>query len=86
MKVYFFVDGDGTENVSNFLPRRHPSEAFWVVEECVSINGKATIRDALTELPRGTVKTLFGRELTWDDLPIKIDYSQGDAKISAAAG
>lgn len=72
-ECYFFVDEDGTENVSNLPPKKHPKEGFWIVTK--EENGKESIVwDAITELPRGTIKALFKVELTWDSAPIKIDW------------
>lgn len=66
--TYFFVDDDGTENVSNIAPIRNLKERFWEIP--IIIRGKQF--DALVELPRGTINTLFGKTLTWDDEPIQI--------------
>lgn len=71
MKTYFFVDGDGTENVSNHLPIRHHTESFWTCEEK---NSDGITIDLITELPRGTIEALFKLKLTWNDSPIMIEY------------
>jgi hypothetical protein len=73
MDCYFFVDEDGTENVSNLPPKRHKTEPFWIVtKEC---KGKEVILyDAITELPQSTIEALFRVKLTWADNPIKITW------------
>ena len=87
MTCYFFVDNDGTENVSNRPPLRHPSQKFWVVLKSnkTDINklpytkdtiDNETDYDSIVELPRNTIKTLFGKTLTWKDSPIKISYDE----------
>jgi hypothetical protein len=70
---YFFVDGDGTENVSNLPPIRHFKHSFWIVynEKTSEIN-----YDAIVELPKGTINKLFGKDLTFDDNPIKIEMHE----------
>lgn len=86
MACYFFVDSDGTENVSNHPPMRHPKNKFWVVLKDDVLNGdipyidkynidKLISYDSITELPRNTIKSLFGKTLTWEDSPIKIDFN-----------
>ena len=86
---FFFVDADGTENVSNIMPTRHDSEPFWVIikkkiiydESCHhDIVSKTVCYDDITELPKGTIKQLFGVELKWEDKPIKIDWNDHDTK------
>lgn len=67
--TYYFVDEDGTENVSNRKPLRNKEEGFWVVPIVLG-NGK--VSDAIVELPKGTIETLFLREYTWADEPIEI--------------
>jgi hypothetical protein len=73
MTCYFFVDDDGTENVSNYPPERHPTEGFWVVYKNID-NKKETFFDGITELPKGTFEALFKKKLTWKDNPVKIDW------------
>lgn len=73
MKTYFFVDGDGTENVSNYMPKRHLRESFWV---CEAKDSKGRTVDKITEVPKGTIEALFKIKLTWSDAPIVIEYSK----------
>ena len=73
MRTYFFVDSDGTENVSNILPTRH-EEGFWTAEVIIkNDNKKDVITDSITELPRGTINALFNVNLTFKDNPIMIE-------------
>ena len=71
MKTYYFVDEDGTEGVSNREPLRHPTEHFWTTKDITSPKGYSL--NGIVELPKGTIKTLFQINLTWDGKPIMID-------------
>lgn len=72
MKTFYFVDSDGTENVSNIKPHK-TSEGFWTVEQNLkSICGDIVIYDALVELPKGTIESLFHVTLTYDSDPIVV--------------
>lgn len=64
--VYFFVDGDGSEYCSNILPTRDVKNKMWTTPEYEF--------DYLTELPRGTIHSLFNRTHTWEDNPIEIPF------------
>lgn len=80
MDCYFFVDNDGTENVSNIPPKKHPSEPFWIVTK--EVNGKEKIVwDAIVELPRNTIHALFGVHLDWNSNPIKITWGDISHRI-----
>lgn len=81
MVYYFFVDSDGTENMSHHLPLRHPNNQFWVVlktnmssEDILYINqdniDDMIDYDDITELPPNTIQLLFKKQLTWNDEPI----------------
>ena len=55
------VDADGSEWVFNDKPIRRNRE--W---EC------SKIKDWMVELPKGSIKALIGRELTWNDEPVEL--------------
>lgn len=61
-KVYLAVDDDSSEWIYENPPIRG--------EDC---NGKCWINDGeddpLIRLPKGTIKKLIGKELTWNDEP-----------------
>ena len=65
---FFFVDADGTENVSNLMPIRHASEPFWVilkkniVDESSHHNivSKTVCYDDITELPKVQLSSYLG--------------------------
>lgn len=63
--VFYFVDEDGTENVSNKMPTR-TLDGFWVCSEI--INGKEI--DLNVELPKGTIEKILGFTISWEDNPI----------------
>lgn len=67
MELYYFVDSDGTENVSNMLPIRD-EKGFWTCEIHITDN---LIYEPIKELPSGTIEELFKIKLTWNDNPIK---------------
>ena len=61
--AYLAVDEDGTENICSAEPFR--DEIVWVIpywDETAQ----------LIELPKGSIAKLIGRELTWEDEPVKI--------------
>jgi len=61
----WLVDKDGTENIYYLKPER--KKEYWGAEE----NQPLCYRDMI-ELPQGTIKKLIGRELTWNDEPVKL--------------
>lgn len=66
--AYLAVDKDGTEAIYNVKPFRGTNkiknnEEMWVLPSI----GSHYIR-----LPKGSIKKLIGKDLTWDDEPIKI--------------
>lgn len=80
MICYFFVDEDGTENVSNICPIRHPEHNFWIIiKPMIIANGNIQDLfnyidfDSIVELPRNTIKSLFNVNLTFNDDPIIIN-------------
>lgn len=78
---YLFVDADGTENISNYKPTRHPTEEFWVIIkqtplEAHKVVAETVCYDCITEVPQGTIKALFGLNITWKDEPIKVDWDK----------
>ena len=62
--VYFFVNKDGSESCSNECPERNFDE--WI--EWKSVFGEEC---HITTLPKGTIKKIIGKELTWENNPYK---------------
>lgn len=58
-KTFFFVDSDNTEGCANVKPYKHPM-GFWMTDEPNNI----------TELPKGTIKRIYGINITFNDEPI----------------
>lgn len=56
------VDKNGNEYVYNTKPNRDDVHMWWSLWDC---DGSAV------ELPKGSIKRLIGRELTWDDEPVE---------------
>ena len=57
------VDKDGTEAVYEIKPMRTKSEYWMCDTEFYNPYG--------VELPKGSIKKLIDRELTWEDEPVK---------------
>lgn len=77
MRTYFFVDEDGTENMSNTKPTRHEKEPFWVIKKTQADLNSFNTREindytSMIELPKGMIEKLIGYELKWEDDPISI--------------
>lgn len=68
MKVYFAVNKSGTEIASNTKPERY--ETAWL---CLSENVAGWDDDYSVLLPKGTIKKLTGKDLTWNDEPIEME-------------
>lgn len=67
MITYFAVDSDGTEVCFNEKPvRKHDHLDIWYVPEDIYNDTNNVC------LPKGTIKKLTGKQLTWEDEPIAI--------------
>jgi hypothetical protein len=62
--AYLVVDKDETECITTHTPIRMRKFGKWGVAREFGSN--------FVELPPGFIKKLIGRELTWDDEPVKI--------------
>ena len=60
--VWVAVDKNGTECVFTMEPSRGPYKT-WIV----------TAYGNYIELPKGSIKKLIGRKLTWNDNPVEIN-------------
>lgn len=65
--AWLAVDKDNTEIISSVLPLR--TEYGW---ECCSENCGGWVEDYSIELPKGSIKKLIGKDITWNDEPIRI--------------
>ena len=61
INAWVAVDADGSEWVFTNHPERDIRELMWLA------NG-----NNYTELPKGSIKALIGRELTWNDEPVEL--------------
>lgn len=68
--AYLSVDKNGTENIHLEKPRRWGGEWFDEVE--IEIESEHGTYSSFICLPKGSIKKLIGRELTWDDEPVEI--------------
>lgn len=62
--AYLVVDKDGTESITLYSPIRIRKLGEWGISY--------EFGNSFAELPPGSIKKLIGRELTWDDEPVKI--------------
>lgn len=68
MRTYLAVNLDGTEIVFSSLPQRCGD--FWVG---LSEDEAGWDEDFSVILPKGTIKKLIGKELTWEDEPYRFE-------------
>ena len=85
--AWLAVNKDGTEVICKDEPRRwgfidyryareyelrkmsETDLSFWEDQEILNMYDEISY---IIELPRGSIKRLIGRELTWDDEPVEI--------------
>jgi hypothetical protein len=62
--AYVAVDKDGNERIFDCCPYRykHYTKWFYDYEDYKSMN-----------LPKGSIKKLIGRTLTWEDEPVELE-------------
>lgn len=63
--AYVVVDKCGTEKIFRDEPKR--KSGYWVIDE-----NSMFIYPDMVFLPKGTIKKLIGREMSWEDDPIDI--------------
>lgn len=80
------VNKDGTEVIGNSLVRCVYDKHYWLAPAgYYNLTKEQTefwcdvyddpdegLRDVSIELPKGSIKKLIGRELTWDDEPVEL--------------
>ena len=72
------VNKNSTEGIFKFKPRRIPVSSLFYNFICKSefwsdVNSiEEGNDDTEIELPKGTIKKLIGRELTWKDEPVEL--------------
>ena len=60
--IYMTVDRDGAESMFNEFPRRSSWCFCWEISHTW---------DSKISLPKGTIKKITGKTITWEDEPIK---------------
>ena len=60
------VHKDGSESIFDIKPRR--VDRFWSDEFYID----DVLWDSEIELPKGSIKKLIGRDLTWGDEPVEL--------------
>lgn len=63
--AYVAVDKDGTESIHDLKPIRDEQEGYWA--SCASYG-----KNDYVLFPKGSIKKLIGRTLTWDDEPVEL--------------
>lgn len=71
--AYVAVDKDGTEVIAFRKPKRVNGK-YWEHKIPIgwSYDGTRIEYDIVYELPKGSIKKLIGRALTWDDEPVEL--------------
>jgi hypothetical protein len=64
--AFVAVDEDGAEWCFKYKPMKYAYEVYWSASEK---------HDMHMELPKGSIKKLTGRDLTWDDEPVELGGS-----------
>ena len=64
--VWITVDKDGTECVFTHKPKRGIKSGEWLIATY------DTYGSTFIELPKGSIEKLIGKELTWNDEPVKL--------------
>ena len=64
------VDKGGCEHIFAEKPCRNESNTLWICS-VVYLYGQMYANTGCCYLPKGTIKKLIGRELTWDDEPVE---------------
>ena len=63
--VWLAVDNDGTELIFNEQPYRDYVDDIW----CIGY----IFDSCAIKLPKGSIKKLIGRNLTWEDEPVELE-------------
>lgn len=63
--AFVATDKDGSEWIYSVIPIR--GEKHWIIAHDDLISGEDYF-----ELPKGSIRKLIGRELTWEDEPVEI--------------
>lgn len=67
--AYLVVDKDGTESIHEKEPMR-VADSFWDTSNDYKDNLERLPCDIF--LPKGTIKKIIGKNLTWEDEPFKL--------------
>lgn len=68
--TWLVVSKAGTEIISPVKPLR--DGALWDCSEEICMEDDTGYVDMSIELPKGSIKKLIGRELTWKDEPVEL--------------
>ena len=62
------VDADGSECIFREEPYRREGGVWF----------SSSLSNKFVELPKGSIKALIGRELSWSDEPVELKFTIGD--------
>ena len=65
------VDKGGCEHIFAEKPCRNESNTLWICS-VVYLYGQRYANTGCCYLPKGSIKKLIGRELTWNDEPVEL--------------
>lgn len=65
------VDKGGCEHIFAEKPCRNESNTLWICS-VVYLYGPRYANTGCCYLPKGSIKKLIGRELTWNDEPVEL--------------
>jgi hypothetical protein len=65
------VDKGGCEHIFAEKPCRNESNTLWICS-VVYLYGQRCANTGCCYLPKGSIKKLIGRELSWDDEPVEL--------------
>lgn len=66
------VHENGHEGIFSNKPTRGGGLHFWYDEVNDEVNDGGTLYDTEIPLPKGSIKKLIGRNLTWNDEPVEL--------------
>ena len=66
------VHKNGKEGIFSHKPTRGEDPSFWYDEVEVYDSDEGLFCDTEIPLPKGSIKKLIGRKLTWNDEPVEL--------------
>lgn len=70
--AWLAVNKNGAEIISPIKPKR--DKLHWDCSDDTWVEGEPMIVDYDVELPKGAIRKLIGRDLTWEDAPVDLKF------------